>query len=104
MLARVIKVLDAAPLTRRGLVVLELDAPSPLADVTVGMFIELVYRSGARERVQLKGVGFASSTPEHAHIIVSSPAHDDGVATLDRIEVREPASASGAMPPGSPGR
>lgn len=83
---RTIRVLDTAPLVRRGVVVLELDTPSPLVGVAIGMNASIVWKDGGREAVAIKGLGFASSTPEHAHIIVTAPnRHDfDGV---DKIEI-----------------
>jgi len=83
---RAINVLDTAPLSRKGVVVLELDAPSPLLGVAIGMSLELVFKDGLREKVELKGLGFASSTPDHAHIIVTMPKRTDLMA-VDRIEV-----------------
>ena len=83
---RAINVLDTAPLSRKGVVVLELDAPSPLLGVAIGMSLDLVFKDGIRERVELKGLGFASSTPDHAHIIVTMPKRADLVA-VERIEV-----------------
>jgi hypothetical protein len=83
---RTIGILDTAPLTRKGVVVLELDAPSPLLGVAIGMSIDLVFKDGGRERVTLKGLGFASSTPDHAHIIVTWPQRSDLVG-VERIEV-----------------
>ena len=83
---KAIKILDTAPLARKGVVVLELDAPSPLLGVAIGMAVDLVFRDGARERVELKGLGFASSTPDHAHIIVSAPKRVD-LELVERIEV-----------------
>ena len=70
---RAIRVLDTAPLVRRGVIVLELDTPSPLLGVAIGMSGDIVWKDGAREKVTVKGLGFASSTPDHAHIIVSAP-------------------------------
>ena len=87
VLIRAIKVLDAAPLARRNVVVLELDAPNPVAGVSVGMPIELVFRNGARARVELKGVGFASSIPDHAHIIITAPSIEYDLAQMDGIEI-----------------
>jgi hypothetical protein len=83
---RTIRVLDSAPLARRGVVVLELDAPSPLEGIAVGMRAQLVFGDGARERVEVKGLGFASSTPEHAHLIVTAPQRRDYEA-LERLEL-----------------
>jgi hypothetical protein len=83
----VIKVLDAAPLARRNVVVLELDTPNPITGIAIGMPIDLVFRGGERERIVLKGLGFASSTPDHAHIIVSAPSPESDLTNVDRIEV-----------------
>jgi hypothetical protein len=83
---RVIRILDTAPLSRKGVVVLELDAPSPLLGVAIGMSIDLVFKDGGHEKVELKGLGFASSTPDHAHIIVSMPQRAD-LGTVELIEV-----------------
>lgn len=91
MTLRSLKVLDTATLQRRSVVVLELDAPSPLPGVAPGMPIDLIYADGARERVELKSVGFASSTPDHAHVIISLPKRDDGApgSAIERIELEE---------------
>lgn len=83
---RAIRVLDSAPLVRRGVVVLELDTPSPLIGIAMGMSVDLVWKDGSRERVQVKSLGFASSTPEHAHIIVSAPNKAEFEA-LERVEL-----------------
>jgi len=80
-------VLDAAALARRNVVVLELDTPNPMTGVAIGMPITLVFRDGARVKLELKGLGFASSTPDHAHIIVSAPPPETPVDEVDRIEV-----------------
>ncbi len=82
---RAIPILDTAPLSRKGVLVLELDAPSPLLGVAIGMPVDLVFKDASRERVELKGLGFASSTPDHAHIIVTMPKRD--LKGVDRIEV-----------------
>ena len=91
MAIRVIKVLDAAALARRNVVVLELDTPNPMTGIAIGMPIVLVLRDGSKTRLELKGLGFASSTPDHAHIIVSSPPIETDLTNVDRIEV-EPRS------------
>lgn len=83
---RAIRVLDSAPLVRRGVVVLELDTPSPLIGVAMGMSVDLVWKDGSRERVTVKSLGFASSTPDHAHIIVNAPNKID-FAGLERVEL-----------------
>ena len=81
---RSIPVFAVALHTPRGVTVLELDAPNPIMGLTVGAPITLVYRDGARAEVEFRGHGFASASPEHAHIIVSSPptARED----LEHIE------------------
>lgn len=84
---RSIKVLDAAALARRNVVVLELDTPNPIIGIAIGMPITLVFRDGRRARVDLKQLGFASSTPDHAHVIVAAPDADHDLATLDRVEL-----------------
>ncbi len=89
---RTIRVLDTAPLVRRGVVVLELDTPSPLVGITMGMRVALVWRDGSRAAVEVKSLGFASSTPDHAHIIVSAPPREPSAperdfAGVDRIEL-----------------
>ncbi len=86
MAARTFRVLDTAPLVRRGVIVLELDHPSPVVGIAIGMTIEIVWKDGGREKVELKGLGFASSTPDHAHIIVGAPARAD-FEGVERIEV-----------------
>lgn len=83
---RTIRVLDTAPLVRRGVVVLELDTPSPLVGVAIGINLDLVWKDGGREKVAVKGLGFASSTPDHAHIIVTAPTRHD-FNDVDRIEI-----------------
>lgn len=83
---RTIRVLDTAPLVRRGVVVLELDTPSPLLGVAIGMSADIVWSDGGREKVSVKGLGFASSTPEHAHIIVTAPTRHE-FNSVDRIEI-----------------
>jgi hypothetical protein len=83
---RTIRVLDTAPLVRRGVVVLELDTPSPLVGVAIGMNADIVWKDGGRERVSVKGLGFASSTPDHAHIIVTAPKRHD-FETVEKIEI-----------------
>ena len=84
---RVIKVLDVAPLARRNVLVLELDTPNPILGVAMGMAVDLVFKDGRKERLTLKGLGFASSTPDHAHVIVSSPSAEANLDDVDRIEV-----------------
>ena len=89
---RTIKVLDAAPLVRRGVVVLELDTPSPLIGITVGTRVTMVWRYRSRATVDVKSLGFASSTPDHAHIIVSAPAREPDAperddSAVERIEL-----------------
>ena len=91
---RSINVLDAAPLARRNVIVLELDTPNPLTGVAIGMVVTLVFKDGRHLKADLKGLGFASSTPEHAHIIVSAPIgldvgriDIDSDLAIDRIEV-----------------
>lgn len=86
MAPRTFRVLDTAPLVRRGVIVLELDHPSPVVGIAIGMQVELIFKDAGRERVELKGLGFASSTPDHAHIIVGAPKRSDFEA-LERIEV-----------------
>ena len=86
MATRTFKVLDTAPLVRRGVVVLELDHPSPVIGIAIGMQVELFFEDGTSEPVELKGLGFASSTPDHAHIIVGAPKRQDYGNVL-RIEV-----------------
>ena len=76
MTARQFAIVDSAPLRRGKIAVLELDAPSPLFGLTVGTSLTLVFRDGSREVVTLTSIGFASSTPDHAHIVVSMPTHD----------------------------
>lgn len=88
MTLRNLKVLDAATLQRRSVIVLELDAPSPLVGVADGMPMELIFEDGARATVELKSVGFASSTPDHAHVIVSLPARE-GTSAITAIEFEE---------------
>jgi hypothetical protein len=89
---RAIPVLDCAPLVRRGVIVLELDTPSPLLGVAIGMSAALVWKDGSREAVTVKGLGFASSTPEHAHIIVSAPDRHN-FDDIERLEI-EPRAAT----------
>ena len=84
------KVLDAAVLQRRSVVVLELDAPSPLFGLVEGMPMDLVFDDGSRAPVRLRSIGFASSTPDHAHVIVTLPPRDDAPA-IARIEFEEAA-------------
>ena len=71
---RQFSVLDSAPLRRGKIAVLELDAPSPLLGLTVGAPLTVVFRDGTRETVTLTSIGFASSTPDHAHIVISMPS------------------------------
>jgi hypothetical protein len=85
---RSLKVLDAAVLQRRSVVVLELDAPNPLVGIAPGMPIELVFTDGSRQQVELKSIGFASSTPDHAHVIVSHQIQD-GAPAIERIDFDE---------------
>jgi hypothetical protein len=92
------KVLDAATLTRRSVVVLELDVPTPVFGIVVGMPMDLVLRDGSRTRVELKSIGFASSTPEHAHIIVNLPPHAE-VSQIERVEFEERHSPASKAPP-----
>jgi len=90
---RVIKVLDAASLQRRNVIVLELDTPNPMTGIAIGMIVTLVMRDGSKTRLELKGLGFASSTPDHAHIIVSSPPAETDLTNVDRIEVESRVSS-----------
>jgi hypothetical protein len=94
---RTYRVLDAAPLQRRSVIVLELDAPSPLVGVAPGMPIELLFADGTRERVELKSVGFASSTPDHAHVIINVPSRENAPA-IESIELEELPAAPPAKP------
>ncbi len=84
---RAIKVLDVASLARRRVLVLELDAPNPVIGLREGMPVDLIFRDGRRERLQLKGLGFASSPPDHAHIIVTAPYEDCDFADVEQIEL-----------------
>ncbi|GAC1351708.1 MAG: hypothetical protein NVSMB1_07350 [Polyangiales bacterium] len=86
MPVRAIRVLDCASLVRRAVVVLELDTPSPLIGAAIGMRIVLVFRDGTRESVDLKGLGFASSTPDHAHVIIAAPKRVE-LSSLESIEL-----------------
>ncbi len=90
---RAIRVLDSAPLVRRGVIVLELDTPSPILGVAIGMNAEIVWKDGHRETVTVKGLGFASSTPDHAHLIVSAPKCDKNFAEVESLEI-DPRSAT----------
>lgn len=87
MAVRTIKVLDAAALARRNVIVLELDTPNPITGIAIGMPVQLVFRNGGRLKTELKGLGFASSTPDHAHIIVGALGPESDLEQLDRIEV-----------------
>lgn len=89
---RAIRVLDSAPLVRRGVIVLELDTPSPILGVAIGMSASIVWKDGSRETVTVKGLGFASSTPDHAHLIVSAPKGEN-FAEVERLEI-EPRSGT----------
>lgn len=80
-------ILDCAPLRRGKLAVLELDAPNPMLGIAVGTMVTVVFRDGSRETVELKSLGFASSTPDHAHIVVTMPTGD--VASAVRVEIPE---------------
>jgi len=84
---RTIKVLDAAALARRNVVVLELDTPNPITGIAIGMRVALVFKDGTRVSTELKGLGFASSTPDHAHIIVGAMGAESDLEQVDRIEV-----------------
>ena len=95
MTLRTLKVLDAAVLQRRSVIVLELDAPSPLLGVADGMPMELIFQDGGRWPVQLKSVGFASSTPDHAHVIVSLPTRED-TGAIAAVEFEEAPPSAGA--------
>jgi hypothetical protein len=70
---RSIAVLDVVLVSPRGAVVLQLDAQGPLIGLKTGASVTLVFKDGEREQVEYRGLGFASATPETAHIIVSSP-------------------------------
>ena len=76
-------ILDSAPLRRGKIAVLELDAPSPLLGLSVGQSLTVIFRDGSRETVTLTSIGFASSTPDHAHIVVSMPT----AAIADAVQV-----------------
>lgn len=89
---RAIRVLDSAPLVRRGVIVLELDTPSPILGVAIGMSAQMVWKDGSRETVTVKGLGFASSTPDHAHLIVSAPERDN-FDEVERLEIEPRTSA-----------
>ncbi len=101
MTLRNLKVLDAATLQRRSVIVLELDAPSPLLGVADGMSMDLIFQDGGRATVALKSVGFASSTPDHAHVIVSLPARED-TNTIAAIEFEEIPRSATARPSRTP--
>ncbi|MCS6898884.1 MAG: hypothetical protein RMJ98_04095 [Myxococcales bacterium] len=87
MALREFAILDTAPLRRGQLAVLELDAPSPLIGLTTGTRVHLVFQDGSREAVELKSLGFASSTPDHAHVIVTMPIKD--VTGAIRLELED---------------
>jgi hypothetical protein len=87
--SRTFTILDSAPLRRGQLAVLELDAPNPLPGLLVGSRVEVVFRDGSRERVELKSLGFASSTPDHAHVVVSMPLGDVSQATHLEAEIAD---------------
>jgi 4-hydroxy-tetrahydrodipicolinate synthase len=84
---RELSILDCAPLRRGKLAVLELDAPNPMLGIAVGTMLTVVFRDGSRETIELKSLGFASSTPDHAHIVVTMPTGD--VASAVRVEIPE---------------
>lgn len=87
MAPREFAILDTAPLRRGQLAVLELDAPNPLSGLITGARVNLVFQDGSRETVELKSLGFASSTPDHAHVVVTMPAAD--VTGAVRLELEE---------------
>lgn len=87
MTPREFAILDTAPLRRGQLAVLELDAPNPLLGLSAGASVQLVFQDGSRETVELKSLGFASSTPDHAHVVVTMPEGD--VTKAIRLEVAE---------------
>lgn len=85
MASREFLILDTAPLRRGRLAVLELDAPDPLTELSAGIAVSLIFQDGSREIVELKSLGFASSTPEHAHVVVTMPERE--ISTAIRLEV-----------------
>jgi hypothetical protein len=68
---RRIKVLEVLALPGRALTLLELDHPVPVPGLTEGMTIELELEDGRQREAVIKSLGFASSTPDHAHIVIS---------------------------------
>ncbi len=67
-----IKVLDVFPLPGRALLLLELDAPAPVVGLNAGMTVELQLPDGRHRQAVVKSLGFLSSTPDHAHIVVTA--------------------------------
>jgi len=59
----------------------------PVDGLLEGMSVELELRGGLRRQAQVKSLGFASSTPEHAHVVVNSEA--EGEEPVELLEFEE---------------
>jgi hypothetical protein len=90
---RRIGVLSVLRLPSRALLLLELDAPVPVDGLLEGMTVELEVAGGRRRQAQVKSLGFASSTPEHAHVVVSAEAEAEEPVELLEFEEAAPTSA-----------
>jgi hypothetical protein len=87
---RRIGVLSVLRLPGRALLLLELDAPVPVDGLLEGMTVDLELTGGQRRQAQVKSLGFASSTPEHAHVVVNTEAEGEEPVTLLEFEEAEP--------------
>jgi hypothetical protein len=81
-----IGVLSVLRLPGRALLLLELDAPVPVDGLVEGMSVELELAGGVHRRAQVKSLGFASSTPEHAHVVVTTEAEGEEPVQLLQFE------------------
>jgi hypothetical protein len=91
-----IGVLSVLRLPGRALLLLELDAPVPVDGLIEGMSVGLELDGGARRQAQVKSLGFASSTPEHAHVVVTTEAEGEEPVRLLEFEPAE-AEAAGSV-------
>jgi hypothetical protein len=63
--------------------------------------MDLIFEDGGRATVELKSVGFASSTPDHAHVIVSLPTRENtgAITAVEFEEVARPPTPRASRPP-----
>ena len=86
--------LSVLRLPGRALLLLELDAPVPVDGLVEGMNVDLEVAGGVHRRAQVKSLGVASSTPEHAHVVVTTEAEGEEPVQLLQFEPVEAADSA----------